>query len=327
VTDLAARQGPTRSANFILVDMLEAFGTDEQKDRLLEPVRSDEVGTCLLYSEPVAGSDLASPQTGAERDGEGWVVDGQKVWTTLAHEADYGLLLARTDWDVPKHRGITFFILPMRQPGVEVRPLRQITGDREFNEVFLTEARVPPWGVMGAVGDGWRVLQTALASERKLMGSRRPSRDAGADSINLARKRGRSNDPIILSEMARLEILKRVNELNAIRVRADLEAGRASPMASIGKLAMSEILHSGAALNQAVLGAEAMLMAPDSPEGDSVNRASMTAFINSIGGGSDQIQRNVTAERILGLPREPEADRNLPFRQARKAQMRPRRTD
>jgi alkylation response protein AidB-like acyl-CoA dehydrogenase len=324
VTNLAAQQDPTRSANFILVDMLKAFGTDEQKARLMEPLRSDKVGTCLLYSEPVAGSDLASLQTRAERDGGEWVVNGQKVWTTLAHEADYGLLLARTDWDVPKHRGITFFILPVRQPGVEVRPLRQITGDREFNEVFLTEARVPPWGVMGAVGDGWRVLQTALASERKLMGSRRPTRDAGADSIDLARKRGRSDDPIIRSDNARLEILKRVNELNAMRARVDLEAGRASPMASLGKLAMSEILHSGAALNQAILGAEAMLMEPDSPEADSVNRASMTAFINSIGGGSDQIQRNIIAERILGLPRQPEVDRDLPFRQARKAQM-PRR--
>jgi alkylation response protein AidB-like acyl-CoA dehydrogenase len=322
--------GTGRSANPIAADLLMALGTDVQRERLMRPLLLGDIGTCLLYSEPGAGSDLASLQTRAEQDGDEWVVNGQKVWTTLAHQADYGLLLARTNWDVPKHRGITLFLLPMRQEGVDVRPLRQITGDREFNEVFLTDARVPQWAVVGDVNDGWRVLQTALASERSLMGSQRPSRgraaaasapseEGGADYVVLARDRGRDRDPLVRQEIARLEILRRINRWNGERARIALEAGRSSPLASLGKLAMSEILHSAARLNQRILGAEAMLMAPSSERSDLVNRASMTAFINSIGGGSDQIQRNIIGERVLGLSREPEVDKDVPFRDVPKA--------
>src|SRR5882762_5285911 len=137
-------------------------GSDQLKRRFVEPFNAGELLWCLLYSEPGAGSDLAAVQTRAERDGDEWVINGQKVWTTFAHRADYGLLLARTDWDVPKHQGITFFFLPMHQPGVEVRPIRQATGTSQFNEVFLTDARVPHTNVIGEVGRGWGVLQAAL---------------------------------------------------------------------------------------------------------------------------------------------------------------------
>ena len=153
----------------LLACTLYELGTDEQKRRLIPPSVRGETRWCLLYSEPGAGSDLAGLRTRADRDGDDWVVNGQKVWTSFAKTADYGLLVARTDWDVPKHKGISFFIFPMRQPGVEVRPIHQITGESEFNEVFITDARVPHANLVGEPGGGWPVLQLALAYERRLM--------------------------------------------------------------------------------------------------------------------------------------------------------------
>ena len=161
-------------------------GTDEQKRRLIPPSLRGESKWCLLYSEPGAGSDLAGLRTRADRDGDRYIVNGQKVWTSFAAVADYGLLIARTDWSVPKHQGISFFMLPMRQPGVEVRPIHQITGESEFNEVFLTDAVVPADNMVGAPGDGWRVLQTALGYERRLMGDlARTSRAASSIARSL----------------------------------------------------------------------------------------------------------------------------------------------
>jgi alkylation response protein AidB-like acyl-CoA dehydrogenase len=322
--------GARLAANPIVGDTLLAHGTDELRRQLLRRLLLGEIATCLLYSEPGAGSDLASLQTRAERDGDDWVVNGQKVWTTLGHVADYGMLLARTDWDVPKHRGITYFVFPLRQDGVEIRPIRQMTGDAEFNEVFFTDARVPDGCRVGAVNDGWRVLQTALASERKLMGATRqrrgsgeapssPTVEGGADFVALARDLA-PGDARTRQDVARLYSLRLVNRWNAERARVAIEAGSSTPLASLGKLAMSTILHSAAHLNQRVLGAEALLWGPDHPVADAVNRASMLAFVNSIGGGSDQIQRNIIGERVLGLPREPEVDRDLPFREVRKAE-------
>ena len=285
-------------------------------------------------------------QTRAERDGSEWVVNGQKVWTTNGFEADYGLLIARSDWDVPKHRGITFFFFPMKQPGVEVRPLRQITGGAQFNEVFITDARVPDANVVGGVGEGWRVLQTALAVERQLMGSlsasaseiaggsqgsRRPRPEpedessavfveGGASPVELARQWGLAGDPVVRQAIARLYTLRAVNRWNAIRARDEARKGTSSSVASIGKLAMSEILHSSARLNASILGASALLTGPDSGDADEVNLAMLTAYVNSIGGGTDQIQRNILGERVLGLPKEPDVDRDIAFRDVRKAE-------
>jgi alkylation response protein AidB-like acyl-CoA dehydrogenase len=214
----------------------------------------------------------------------------------------------------------------MHQRGVDIRPIRQMTGEAEFNEVFLTDARVPDRFRVGDVNDGWRVLQTALASERSLMGAtRKPSGDdvarptfeGGADFVALARERKRG-DAMARQDVARLYTLRLVNRWTAERARVALEAD--ASLASMGKLAMSPILHSAARLNQRLLGAEAMIWGPDSATAESVNRASMMAFRNSIGGGSDQIQRNIIGERILGLPREPEVDRGVPFREVRKAE-------
>ncbi len=324
--------GAGRIAYLIAGTTMLAHGSDDMKRRFLRPLLLGEMVTCLLYSEPGAGSDLAAVQTRAERDGEEWVVNGQKVWTTLAHEADYGLLIARTDWDTPKHKGLTFFVFPLDQDGVEVRPIRQMTGDSEFNEVFFTDARVPDAGRIGAVNDGWRVLQTALASERVLMGARRRSMpratadvasstvEGGADFVALARERGSADEPVARQDLARLYTKRLVNLWNGQRAQAAMAVGTSSPLASLGKLAMSDILHSSAAVNSRFLGAEGMLLAPTSAVADSVNRASMLAYVTSIGGGSDQIQRNIIGERVLGLPREPDLDRDVPFRDVRKAE-------
>jgi alkylation response protein AidB-like acyl-CoA dehydrogenase len=303
------------------------FGQDSLQRRYLRPILLGERRGCLLYSEPGAGSDLAALQTRAERDGDEWVVNGQKVWTTAGHLADFGVLIARTDWDQPKHRGISYFVLPMGQPGVEVRPIRQMTGESFFNEVFITDARIPADHLLGELNDGWRVLQSALAFERLVMGSAgsggpdsRPLPvGATIDLIALARRTGRNGDPVLRQDLARLYALRQVIGWNATRAKTAAERGTSSPAASLGKLAMSRVLHDSAALAGRLLGPEGTLYGPTRPDALAANASSMLAFMNSIGGGSDQIQRNILAERLLGLPKDVAADRDVPFRQVLKA--------
>ncbi|MBN1091371.1 acyl-CoA dehydrogenase family protein [Blastococcus sp. TML/M2B] len=298
---------------------LLTFGTDELRARLLRPLLENRVRMCLLYSEPGAGSDLAGVRTSAVRDGEEYVVDGQKVWTSNAAGADYGMLLARTDPAVPKHRGLSFFFLPMDQPGVEVRPLRQITGEAHFNEVFLTGARVPAANLLGGPGQGWRVLLTALAFERVALGSTnlgamtRANGRAEADLPELAKRHGRAGDVLLRRDIARVFALRSVNRWTNQRALAQAEQGGSSPLASLGKLAMSRIVHETGRVQSAIVGAQALLEGPEHPDGDDANFASMNAYFTSIGGGTDQIQRNIIGERLLGLPREPEVDRDVPF--------------
>ncbi|MBW0103675.1 acyl-CoA dehydrogenase [Pseudonocardia sp. KRD291] len=304
-----------------------AFGTPELRAELLRPLLLDRITMCLLYSEPGAGSDLAAVRTTAVADGDGFVVDGQKVWTSNAARADYGMLLARTDPDVPKHRGLSFFFLPMNQEGVEVRPLRQMTGEAHFNEVFLTGARVAATHMLGAPGQGWRVLQTALAYERAALAesnigaSVRSGRAVDAsgdvDLVALARRYGCIGDRRIRDDIARLLTLRAVNRWNNQRAQAELEQGTSSPVASLGKLAMSRMVHLDGAVQTAIVGPEAMLEGSAHPDGDEANFAAMNAYFTSIGGGTDQIQRSIVGERILGLPKEPEVDKDVPFRQVR----------
>jgi alkylation response protein AidB-like acyl-CoA dehydrogenase len=298
------------------------FGTDALKHRLLRPMLAGEIAMCLLYSEPGAGSDLAGVRTRADRDGDEFVVNGQKVWTSGAASADYGMLIARTDWSVPKHQGISFFFLPMKQKGVEVRPLRQVTDESHFNEVFFTDARVPAANLLGGLNNGWRVLQTALAYERSVMGEaargpRRGRDGAGNDLIALAREAGRLDDPLVRQDLARVLGLRRVNALNNARAKTDLESGTSSPIMSLGKLAMSRILHEEARLRTALLGANSLLDGEAFPRSDDANFLTLNAYFTSIGGGTDQIQRNIIGERVLGLPKEPEVDRDIPFRDVR----------
>ena len=324
--------GPGQDLYNLWAGTLVAAGSVALKREVMREVMLDRVGMCLLYSEPGAGSDLASLRTTAVRDGDEWVINGQKVWTSGAQGADYGMLIARTNWDVPKHRGITFFWLPMRQPGVEVRPLRQATGDSRFNEVFITNARIPDSHRMGDEGQGWMVLQTALGYERALMGrvaaqSKTPSpaplgRTAQAHGdiprpdvslVSLARECGRAGDPVMRQHLARLYCLKMVNDWNGLRAKAAAKAGLASPALSLGKLSMSGILHYAGRVQGHILGIAATLDGPSFPISRDANYSQLNAYFTSIGGGTDEIQRNIIAERILGLPREPEPDRDLPF--------------
>ena len=301
-----------------------AFGTAELKAQLLRALLQDEVAMCLLYSEPGAGSDLAGVRTRADSIEGGWLVNGQKVWTSGAQSADYGMLIARTDWSVPKHQGLSFFFCPMRQPGVEVRPLRQITNEAHFNEVFLSDVRVPRENLLGPLHGGWRVLQTALAYERSVMGelARGPRSGLPASAtengfIALAREAGCLQDPIIRQQIARVAGYRRLNELNTARAKADLEQGSSSSIMSLGKLAMSRILHEEAALRTAILGAASLFEGKDHPRAEDANFLTLNAYFTSIGGGTDQIQRNIIGERVLGLPKEPEVDKDLPFSKVR----------
>jgi alkylation response protein AidB-like acyl-CoA dehydrogenase len=323
--------GPGQDITNLWAGTVLAFGQPEFKEKFLRPLLLGDVAMCLLYSEPGAGSDLAGLRTTAVRDGDEWIVNGQKVWTSGGREAEYGMLIARTDWDVPKHRGITFFFLPMRQVGVDVRPLRQITGDSRFNEVFITDARVPDSHRVGPLNDGWRVLQTALAYERAVMGgpmSTARSEDATATThgsiptadvslVALAQAQGRSTDPVVRQALARLHELRAVNQWNGERAKAVMQAGGSSPLVSLGKLAMAGILHRAGHLQALLLGMDATLDGDANPVSRDANYSQLNAYFFSIGGGTDQIQRNIIAERILGLPREPEVDRDLPFREVR----------
>jgi alkylation response protein AidB-like acyl-CoA dehydrogenase len=303
---------------------LLACGTEGLKQKLIKPLLCQEVGMCLLYSEPGAGSDLAGVRTKAEKVGDHFVVNGQKVWTSGAAAADYGMLIARTDFDVPKHKGISFFFLPMKQPGVEVRPLRQITDESHFNEVFITDAIVPEENLLKGLGEGWGVLQTALAYERSVMGEgARGARSGAPESkteeplIALAREAGRLSDPLLRQELAQAIAYRRLNALNTARAKADLAQGTSSPVMSLGKLAMSRILHGEARVRTAILGAGSLLEGPDHPRAEDANFLALNAYFTSIGGGTDQIQRNIIGERVLGLPKEPEVDRDIPFRQVK----------
>ncbi|MCB9380518.1 MAG: acyl-CoA dehydrogenase family protein [Acidimicrobiaceae bacterium] len=327
----AGAPGPGQDVYNLWAGTMLAFGSDELKAQFMRPLLLDQVAMCLLYSEPGAGSDLAAVRTTAVRDGEEWVVNGQKVWTSGARAADYGMLIARTDWDQPKHRGITFFWLPMRQQGVEVRPLRQATGDARFNEVFITEARVPDTHRLGELNKGWWVLQTALAYERATMGvSRRGGESGGVRGatatahgeipvadislVKAARAAGKTGDPAIRQALMRLHCMRTVNDWNGERAKAVAKAGGSSPLASLGKLAMAQILHYAGRVHGHILGMDGTLDGDQNPAARDANYSQLNAYFFSIGGGTDQIQRNIIGERILGLPKEPEVDREMPFR-------------
>jgi alkylation response protein AidB-like acyl-CoA dehydrogenase len=319
-------------------------GSDELKGRLLRPTVIGEISWCQLFSEPGAGSDLAGLTTRAELDGDEWVVQGQKVWNTSATHADLGLLLARTDWEAPKHRGITCFALPMRQPGVEVRPLRQMNGHASFTEVFLDEARVPLSNVVGGVHGGWAVARTTLARERRLAAIRgnapsakvdgRAVREATEEWVRLAEPykwypqragrvdllierawtTGKNTDPVVRQAIAGVIALAWSAKWTSQRAAAARVLGRApGPEGSLGKLASSNIARAAAATHTLIAGASGMLRGPDSAAGI-VAEVFVSVPAVSIAGGTDEIQRNILGERILGLPKEPDPQHEIPFR-------------
>ena len=299
------------------------LGSDELRHRYLRGLLTGAAKGCLLYSEPGAGSDLASLRTSAVRDGDRWRINGQKVWTSGAQEATFGLLVARTDRRARKHAGITFFVLPMDQPGVEVRPIVQITGDEHFNEVFLTDAFVDDANRLGEVNAGWQTLMTALGYERSVMGVRGVGSRAADpryvgtadDLIDLARRHGKLDDAATVAALADVYAARTAARLNAARYAEEGRAGDPAAM-SVGKLAMSQLLHSTARVRRDILGAATLLDEPD--EAALANFFTLDAYFTSIGGGTDQIQRNIISERVLGLPKEADPSKNVPFEQVRK---------
>ncbi len=296
-----------------------AHGSEEQKARYLPPMLRGEEVWCQLFSEPGAGSDLAGLSTRAVRDGDEWVIDGQKVWTSGAHYSDYGILLARTDPDVPKHRGITYFLINMHQPGIEVRPLRQITGASHFSEVFLTGARVPQDAVLGEVGAGWSAAMTTLANERTFMGgnSSGPSME---DLLSLARETGRSSDPQFRQALAGAYTRAKVMGYLGMQLRTAATRGRApGPGASVLKVMAAWNMKRNAELSLAMQGPAGMLADASALDGGRWQLYFLSAPSIRIAGGSDEIQHNIMGERVLGLPSEIRTDKAVPFRDVPKS--------
>jgi alkylation response protein AidB-like acyl-CoA dehydrogenase len=292
---------------------LMEWGTEDQQRRWLQRIlRADDVW-CQLFSEPGAGSDLAALATRAVRDGDEWVVTGQKVWTSHAHYSDLGMLLARTDPDVPKHRGITAIAVDMGADGVEVRPLRQIDGAIHFNEVFLDEVRVPVANTIGPVDGGWTVAMTMLTHERASIGG--GAMYVAAQVIELARKLGRADDPVLRQRLADLHARQRILEFLGYRVRTAVAHGQLpGPESSVMKLAVSQWYERGGDLIVELQGAAGMLTRDDAPYGGRFQDLFMAQWAPRIGGGTDQVQRNIVGERVLGLPGDVRVDKDLPFR-------------
>jgi alkylation response protein AidB-like acyl-CoA dehydrogenase len=336
---------PVGSGTWLAAPTILAHGPDELRERLLRPTLTGEQTWCQLFSEPGAGSDLAGLSTTAVLDGDTWVINGQKVWNTSAHHADLGMLLARTDSTVPKHQGITYLVLPMKQPGVEVRRLRQMNFRASFNEVFLTDARVPADYVVGTVGQGWTAALTTLAYERRFAALRRPNyspatgraldearseaddhfatyswypQRAGRPDlvIDHARSAGVADHPVIRQAIARLVTLHQVSVWTADRARAARALGaRPGAEGSIGKLAASNIARESARVHAMIAGANGLLTGPDSALGGVIAEVLMSVPGQSIAGGTDEIQKNILAEKVLGLPGEVRVDKDIPFNQ------------
>jgi alkylation response protein AidB-like acyl-CoA dehydrogenase len=297
---------------------LFAYGTEEQRARYLPPIVRNEEKWCQLFSEPGAGSDLASLACRAERDGDTWVITGQKVWTTWAHLSDYAVLLARTDPDAPKRNGLTYFLLDLHQPGVDVRPLRHIGGEVDFNEVFLERALVPDAMRVGGVGDGWKVAGATLSGERQMVsgaGSGGVDRIGGRDVAHLlalAATTGAGCDPVRRQEFARLYSEERIRNWTNERVRDQVRAGSApGPESSIGKVHQADLNQRIQLCATRLLGPQAMAWRGDTPP---EVRGMLRSRANTIEGGTTEVNKNILGERVLGLPREPDPWQGAPWR-------------
>ena len=322
-----------------------AHGTEEQKARFLGPMLRGEEVWCQLFSEPGAGSDLAAIQTRAELKGDTWHVTGQKVWTTHAQLARWGILMARHDPALPKHAGITYFIMDMQAPGVEIVPLKEMTGEAVFNEVFMSDVEIPDELRVGQVGEGWKVSMTTLANERMALGvgglgstdedAEVNLEEADAESsletmgkfirrgpralIELAERTGAINDPLIRDELARVYTMYEVSRFTGYRVTTALMKGRGPGVeASTGKLSYNLLVRAVADLMIKIAGTGAL----GAPEDDKIlkvaERLNLVVPATSIYGGTDQIQRNIISERVLGMPKEPRTDAEQPFSEIRK---------
>ena len=305
-------------------------GTDEQKRRYLRPMFTGEERWCQLFSEPGSGSDFAGLGTRAERDGDEWVVNGQKVWNTLAHVADLGMLVARTNPELPKHKGLTYFALDMRADGVEVRPLRQITGEAEFNEVYMTDVRVPDSARIGAVGEGWRVALTTLMNERTAIGGAVGGATTGREGpLGNLMEAYRNMDPSVRTKAHRDEVMQlwvrgETLRLTNIRAAQNARAGNPGPEGSVSKLMLAEFIKELTAKVLDLEGPAAMVdydyefrrptaVSLDGKFGDT-HHGFLRSRANSIEGGTSEIMRNILGEQVLGLPGEPRVDKEIPWR-------------
>jgi len=344
--------GPDMGANVLL-----RFGSDEQKRRWLPVLARGEESWCQFFSEPGAGSDLASVQTRAVHDGDRWVVNGTKVWNSGTQVADRGLLVARTDLDAPKHRGISFFVIDVDQPGIDIRPIRQMNGLTEFNETFFTDAGVSGGALVGALNGGFAVAMATLGSERGAFagggehllprvaagrkagnldrrvgtaveearrrasgetvgGANTPPVHTTGQLIELARRYGRSRDPVIRQRIAEVAALSEALRFTSLRIRTAAQSGRAPGVeSSVLYLGGVKVIRLYRDLVADIAGPAATLFEPDAADYSPVAMTIVTAPCHGIQGGSEQIQKNIIGERLLGLPKEPSGDRDLPFRQ------------
>ncbi len=340
---VAAGVGMSLAAPTIL-----GHGSDDVKSRFLRPTLTGEIKWCQLFSEPGSGSDLAGLTTTAELDGDEWVVRGQKVWNSGAHKANFGILLARTNSDVPKHKGISYFAIDMRQAGIEVRPLRQANGYSTFNEVFMDEARVPAANLIGERENGWAIALTTLAHERGANTARRPkfrNVDAGRCVAEAAKESqeyfatyawypqragrpdlvplqvhatGQVDDPVVRQLAMAVASQDRLNRWTVQRTLAGRKAGRPpGPEGSLAKLNGSLMARLCNKAHSEIAGAAGMLVGPDGPQNGMVGEVLISTPAMSIAGGTDEIQHNIIGERVLGLPKEPGNDGDLPFREVK----------
>jgi alkylation response protein AidB-like acyl-CoA dehydrogenase len=337
---------PTGGGMTLAAPTILEHGSDDLKRRLLRPIVTGEDSWCQLFSEPGSGSDLAGLTTRAELDGDEYVVNGQKLWSTSAHHARYGMLLARTNWDVPKHRGISYFAIEMHQPGVVVRPLRQMNGYASFNEVFFNDARVPAANAIGEVGNGWTVALATLAHERRSFDALQargrspagrgravdeqraeiaelmepykwyPQRAGRVDLvIERAKATGRNRDPLVRQEIAKLLSLARAAEWTGRRAKAARVLGRPpGPEGSLGKLYASQVARAAAHVHTLIHGSDALLAGGDGPLEGLIAEILLSVPAVSIAGGTDEIQRNIVSERVLGMPKDPQIDASKAFR-------------
>jgi alkylation response protein AidB-like acyl-CoA dehydrogenase len=364
IASFGALGAPTGLGMLLAAPTIATHGSSEQVERYVRDIVTGQRAWCQLFSEPGAGSDLAGLQARAVRDGDEWIVNGQKVWTSGGHVADLGMLIARTNPDAPKHQGITYFACDMHQDSVDVRPLREMTGRALFNEVFMTDARVPHDAVIGDVNNGWAVANTTLMFERAglssggghggaiagagtivgdlpkrvgdfVSGAIKRSGGGGAQFggaakllIDLAKGNGKIGDPTVRQDLMRLHTLGEIGRYNNLRVKAAKEAGRdIAGMPNIGKLSMSDMMRMQRDLGLRIVGASGMLHAYDGGDRDAITEATKNPFLGivtelalfaqapPIYGGTDQVQKNILGERVLGLPKEPGIDATTPFAQ------------
>ena len=336
---------PTGLGMMLAAPTIAAHGTDEQIARFVPPILNGQQAWCQLFSEPGAGSDLAGLQCKAQKDGDVWIINGQKVWTSGGQVADVGMLIARTDPELPKHQGISYFAFEMKQNGVDVRPLKEMTGRALFNEVFFTDAQVPDDSIIGGRSNGWRVANSTLMFERSHLGSgsvpvatalagtiagqlsmkvgdimRRQVRGQGGLVIGprlfdrlleLAQKLGREKDPVLREELMKLYSLVEVNRLNMLRVKSG--QGRTGAEGNIGKLMMSELYRQFREVGVMAIGADGMLQGVETGDNAWIHEVTVFSPAPAIYGGTDQVQRNIIGERVLGLPKEPGHPKETPF--------------